>query len=344
MTAWLPPLPGADPVQARRSRGGAIVRFLYGAGVIALIAYLLWAGGRSLLFLEGPGYVSAPKYVASTPYLSQVTHMNVSPGVEVEAGDIVAFTTSPQVERERTELLRLQLEQANREGELRIRLRIASATLAASKERLRFADESTARTDGSHSVSTSFKLELLRERSNAILLNAQAEAEAQEIRLELDRSRTHMAEMQERIERLDRDFAKGVVTSPVAGIVGLAIAHDGQVVSPGQTIAEIFDVGASYIDWHVPSFRVLSPATGDIVFIYQGRRFVRGYVWEILHLAEADRSQNESLLRPARVKQVVRVKTLRENEDLPLHAEVTVRMNYFHFVDGLLQRIERLFR
>ena len=344
MTARLPAPPATDPAQARRARSGRFVRFVYGAGVLALVAYLAWMAGRSLLFLEGPGYVSAPKYLASTPYLSQVTHMNVSAGVTVEAGDIVAFTTSPQVERERTENLRLQLEQANREGELRIRLRIASATLSAAKDRLRFTEEAMAKADGSHSVSTSFKLDLLRERSEATLLNAQAEAEVQEIQLELDRSRAHMAAMQVRIDRLDRDFAGGVVVSPVSGIVGLAIAHDGQVISPGQTIAEVFDVGASYIDWHIPSFHLFTPAQGDVVFIYQGRKLRRGYVSEILNLAESDRSQNESLLRAPRVKQVVRVKTLREEEVLPLHAEVTVRMNYFRPVDGLLHWIGTWFR
>ena len=337
--------PPVDPVQGRRKRGGAFVRWLYGAGVILLAAYLAWAGGRSLIFLEGPGYVAAPKYLASTPYLSQISHMNVSAGVGVDAGDILAFTTSPQVEREKTELLRLELEQANREGELKIRLRIATATLSASKDRLAFADETLGRMgDHNVTVSTAYKMDVLRERSDALLLNAQAEAETAEIKLQLDHLREHSDALKERVARLDRDFAGGIITSPVNGVVGLALAHDGQVVSPGQTIAEIYDIAASYIDWHVPSFRLYSPRTGDIVFIYRGNSFTRGYVWEILNLAESDRSQGESVLRTPRVKQIVRVKTLREGEILPLHSEVTVRMNYVGALDTLLARLEGWFR
>ena len=329
-----------DPVERRRSRSGAFIRFVYAAGVLALAGYLAWAGGRSLVFLEGPGYVEAPKYLASTPYLSRITHMNVTSGVHVEIGDVLAFSTSPQVERERTELLRLELDQANREGELKIRLRVASATLAASQERLRFADEIFAKADHHPTVSTSYRIDVFKERSEALLLNSQAEAEVQEIRLQLDRIKTHTDEMRRRLDQLDKDFAGGVVVSPVAGIVGLGIAHDGQVISPGQPIAEIYDVSESYIDWHVPSFRLFFPALGDVVFIYQGRSFVPGYVWEILNLADTDRSQNESLLRSPQVKQVVRVKTLHHEATLPLHAEVVVRMNYFHWLDAVLKRIE----
>lgn len=337
--------PPIDPVQGRRKRGGAFVRWLYGTGVLALAAYLAWAGGRSLIFLEGPGYVAAPKYLASTPYLSQVTHMNVSAGVTVDAGDILAFSTSPQVEREKTELLRLELEQSNREGELKIRLRIATATLSASKDRLSFADEALARmAEHNVAVSTAYKMEVLRERSDALLLNAQAEAETAEIHVQLDRIHAHMDTMKDRVARLDRDFAGGVIASPVAGVVGLALAHDGEVISPGQTIAEIYDIAATYIDWHVPSFRLYAPRTGDVVFIYRGNGFTRGYVWEILNLAESDRGQGESVLRTPRVKQVVRVKTLREDEILPLHSEVTIRMNYFHGLDALLARLEGWFR
>ncbi len=340
MRIGLPGRTTADPVTGRRAMGGAFIRFVYGTGVLALVGYLAWSAGRSVLFLEGPGDVMAPKYIASTPYLSQVVHMNVSPGITVQADDVLAFTTSPQVERERTENLRLQLEQADREGELNIRLRVAAATLSATKDRLAATEQALARLDGGTSVSTAFRLDLFRERSEALLLNARAEAEIQEIRSQLERIHVHATTLREQLDRLERSFAKGVIVSPVAGVVGFDIAHDGQVISPGQRIAEVYEVGASYIDWHVPSFRLYSPAQGDIVFIYEGKRIRTGYVWEILRLADAGHAQSGSLLRPPKHRQVARVKTLDEADPPPLHTEVTVRLNYLHFMDGILRHLE----
>jgi hypothetical protein len=248
------------------------------------------------------------------------------------------------VEREKTEILRLQLEQTNREGELNIRLRVASATLTATKERLAATEQALAQLDGGGSVSTSFKLDLFRERSEAMLLNARAEAEIQEIRSQIDRIHVHDTTLREQLQRLEKSFAKGVIVSPVAGIVGFDIAHDGQVISPGQPIAEVYEVGASYIDWHIPSFRVFSPAQGDVVFIYAGRKLMRGYVWEILNLADAGHYHTDSLLRAPKFRQVARVKPLDEADAPPLNAEVTVRMNYLRFMDGVLRHVEGWFR
>ena len=62
-----------DPVESRRRAAGRLVRFAYGATVFGILAFFVVYFGAPLVFLSGPGTVTAPRYVVSclTSYRSR---------------------------------------------------------------------------------------------------------------------------------------------------------------------------------------------------------------------------------------------------------------------------------
>lgn len=177
------------PVRDRRARSGLVVRLVYGLGVLAVALYFAWYFGRALVFLEGTGVVTAPVYDVSTPYLSQVVHMNVTSGIAVEEGDLIATVTSPQLDSEINELDRILVEQSQKEADLRIRLRIATATLGLASKNVELTEEAFTRLGPGNAGVTSltYRMDVYRERATARMQEAQAEAEADEVQKQLDR-------------------------------------------------------------------------------------------------------------------------------------------------------------
>lgn len=325
------------PVRDRRARSGLLVRLVYGLGVMAVGVYIAWYFGRSLLFLEGAGIVTAPVYDVSTPYLSQVVHMNVSSGIAVEEGDLIATVTSPQLDREINEFDRMLMEQSEKEADLRIRLRIASATLDLARKNVELTEEAFARLDGENTGVTSlgYRMDVYRERSAARMQEAQAEAEEDEVRKQLDRFADNRHNIRVKVQALLQSFDKGQVKASVDGIIGNDLIHAGEVVKPGDRIAEIYDISESYILWHLPAFSLREPQVADEVYVHYGSKILPGYVFEIQQIAQQAPDINQSVLRERPQQQVVVVKLVSGEVQLPINAQVTVRMNYSEWIETI---------
>jgi len=318
-----------------------MVRVVYGAGVLAVGIYFAWYFGRALLFLEGSGTVAAPVYDVSTPYLSKVVHMNVTSGIEVEEGDLIAKLTSPQLDSEVNELDRMLVEQSQTEADLRIRLRVALATVGLAKKNVELAEEAFGRLGpgGSGVTSLSYRMDVYRERSLAGLQLAQAEAEADEAEKQLDLFAANRRDIKIKQHDLLAAFDKGQVRAQVDGIVGNGLVHVGEVIKPGDRIAEIYDVSESYILWHLPSFSLRAPQVAEEVYVHYGSRILPGYVYEIQQIAEQAPGINQSVLREKPQQQVVLVKLVSSEERLPINAQVTVRMNYSDLLETIARKL-----
>ncbi len=330
-----------DPVESRRAASGFAVRFAYGLGIIVLAATLLWHFGRGFLFLEGTGVVSAPVHDISTPYLSRVEYVNVVPGIVVTAGDLLARIKSPQLDREINEIERALVEQSQKEADLRVRFRMAKATSQSASDRLAMANEAYQRLDGKNSEAASlgYRMDVYRERSQAMAQKAQAEAEIDEIQAQLDRFELNRRFLKGKIAALEADFDDGKIIAPIGGLIGNTIAHTGEIIKPGDTIAEIYDLSEFYIVWHIPAFGIKQPKIADPVFIHYGPKVLPGYIFEIKQIAEAAAEPSQSVLREKQPQQIIIVKTIAKQPDLPIHAAVTVRMNYSSWLDALIGRL-----
>lgn len=333
-----PDLPLAPhPVRGRRARSGLLVRVIYGLGVLAVGLYFAWYFGRSLLFLEGAGFVTAPLYDLSTPYLSQVVHMNVTPGIEVEEGDLIATLTSPQLDKEVNELDAILIEQREKEADLKIRLSVAEATLDNARKNVELTEEAARRLDpsGAGITSLSYRMDVYRERSQAHLQLAQAEAEAREVKVQLDLFSSNRHDIRIKQHALLAAFDDGRIKAPVSGLVGNELVHTGEVIKPGDRIAEIYDTSERYILWHLPAFSLREPQVAEVVYVHYGSKILPAYVYEIQQIAQQAPAVNQSVLREKPQQQVVLVKLMNENVKLPINAQVTVRMNYSGVMEGI---------
>jgi multidrug resistance efflux pump len=327
------PIP--DPVNTRRSTSGLGIRIIYGAGVIGLGLYLFWYFGRSLLFLEGTGIVAAPLYNISTPYLSRIDHIYVVPGINISEQDVLATLQSPQLEQQINDIDRILVEQSQKEADLRIRYRIAHATAQSTQDRLTLADEAFRRFDGKNSESASlvYRMDVYRERAQALLQKSQADAEADEAQIQLHRFEENSSFLQQKIQNLKDQFNNGYITSPIAGVVSNRIVHNGEIIKPGDTIVEIYDASESYIVWHIPAFVIKEPRIGDVVYVHYGQKILPAYIYDIRNIAETAVESNQSILRDKQQQQVILGKLKNNAAMPPINAPVTIRMNYNSWLD-----------
>lgn len=334
-----------NPVETRRAASGFAVRLAYGVGLLLLGATLLWHFGRGFVFLEGTGLVSAPVHEISTPYLSRVEYLNVVPGIVVTSGDLLARIKSPQLDREINEIERVLVEQSQKEADLRVRYRIAKATSQSSTDRLAMANEAFQRLDGKNTESASigYRMDVYRERSQAMAQKSQAEAEIEEIQAQLDRFEINNRFLRRKIAALESDFDEGLIKAPIGGLIGNTIAHIGEIIKPGDTIAEIYDLSEFYIVWHIPAFGIKQPKIADPVYIHYGQKVLPGYVFEIKQIAEMAAGSAQSILREKQPQQIILVKPIAKQPDLPMNAPVTVRMNYSSWIDALIARLVGIF-
>jgi len=60
-----------DPVESRRSATGRFVRFVYALGVLGVLGFFVFRFSAPLVFLSGPGIVSAPREIVSVQFSRQ---------------------------------------------------------------------------------------------------------------------------------------------------------------------------------------------------------------------------------------------------------------------------------
>lgn len=123
------------------------------------------------------------------------------------------------------------------------------------------------------------------------------------------------------------------------GIIGNDLIHAGEVVKPGDRIAEIYDISESYILWHLPAFNLREPRVADEVYVHHGSRILPAYVYEIQQIAQQASSLNQSVLREKPQQQVVLVKLMSDQVQLPINAQVTVRMNYSEWLEDVMRKL-----
>ncbi|MDX0426775.1 HlyD family efflux transporter periplasmic adaptor subunit [Sinorhizobium medicae] len=316
-----------DPVESRRRAAGRFVRIVYGTFIFGLLSAVILYFGAPLVFLGGPGTVSAPRHEVSLPYVVQVVQTRVRPGGKVEAGDEIAQVRSPQHDEIIASYMRGLADLAGREAELRIRARVARDSLAAARSYLQLTDEAVKRLEAAPeatNVSTLYQLEVLSARAQALKTVVTQEAEAAEAAIQIESLSEVRERFQEHLDRTDAEFAGGRVVAPISGIVARNVPRIGQSLAPESAIAEIFDTTDLYVDWYIPNYRLIDPKVGNNVFVLFGNRRIPGVVDEILPLSgmpEAGAPHDQS-------GQIARIRFAPDVVNPALNATVRIHMHY----------------
>jgi len=321
-----------------------MVRFAYGVTVFGVLAFFVIYFGRPLVFLSGPGTVTAPRYMVSLPHIVQVQAMKVTPGAIVEAGQEIGSVTSPQIDGVLASYMNALADIAVRRTELRIRLRVAQESLEATRSYLRLTEDTIARIEETSAASLTYRVQMYGERARAQQTLVSQEAEIAEATVQLADLDAFSRNIQGHIDAVERSFAGGKVVAPIGGVVATNVAYVGQSLLAGAPITEILDPTDIFVDWYIPNARLIEPRQDDEVMIVFGNRRIRGTIIDILPVSDIYASQQPRFGRDRQATQIARIRFNEGAQAPPLNSSVQVHMYYTNFIAWTAERLIRLFR
>jgi multidrug resistance efflux pump len=317
-----------DPVESRRRVAGRFVRIVYATGVFGVLAFFIIYFGAPLVYLSGPGTVSAPAHVVSLPYLVQVTAINVTRGAAVKAGEDIGLVRSPEQDNIVATYMRSLADIASRRSQLRVEARVAQETLGEAQAYKELTVDAANQIEGSQAASLTFRLEMNRERAAARKAVISQEAVVGEAITQLADLDEMAHQLRDRLDEVERNFADGRVLAPVSGIVSTNLATVGQSLVAGTPIAEILDPTDIYVDWNIPNARLAEPKVGNEVLVLFGNRRMSGRIAEILPVSDVYAANQQLFARDRPATQIARIRFTPEVVPPPLNSTVYVHMFY----------------
>ena len=161
-------------------------------------------------------------------------------------------------------------------------------------------EEAAKRIEGSPAASTTYRIEIFRERALALKSVVTHEAELAEATTQLASLDEFSRKIRERVDDVERHFGRGRVVAPIAGIISTTLAHAGQSLVAGTAIAEILDPTDVFVDWYIPNVRLGEPEVGNDVLVLFGNRRISGKIAEILPVSDVYAGTHLRLTRSAR--------------------------------------------
>jgi HlyD family secretion protein len=332
-----------DPVESRRRAAGRFVRMAYAAVVFGVLAFFVIYFGAPFVYLGGPGTVSSQRYVVSLPYAVQVSRMNIEPGARLKVGDEIGQVLSPEQDSIVATYMRALADISGRTAELRIKARVAQESLEAVRSYLHVTEQAVERIDTMSTATVTFRMEVLRERATARKAVISQEAEVAETAIQLASLDEFVRQLQGRIDEVERHFGQGRILAPIAGIVSTGLAHVGQSLVGGTSIAEILDPTDTYVDWYIPNARLIDPKVGDKVSVLFGNRRIPGMIAQILPVSAIYAGTQQLLSRDRPATQIARIRFEPDALPPPLNSTVDVHMHYTALSAGVANALVRLF-
>lgn len=313
-----------DPQDQRYRTSGRIVRFLYSLLVFSIVTYAVYFFGRPFLILEGAGQVVAPQKDISVSFLSDIQMVHVRPGQRVYPGALLITLDRAGLTEVLDEINNALTNRAQQINESKRELRVAeemAGPLNTRWQELRAAAERTRTLSDGVDLLTQMRLH--RELSDARLAWEQNKAQLEQLpqliaELTEDRSRL----LGRRMEVLTTWQSYQVVANE-RGIVGNQVISEGDVVTPGEVMLRILDQEQKTILWELPKNIRRLPRIGEAVRIESASDTVDGVVDRILPLSASSAEGRDS------ANQLAEIAITDPTAELPLEANVTVRMNYF---------------
>jgi HlyD family secretion protein len=333
-----------DPVESRRRAAGRLVRSAYALGVFGVIGFFVVYFGAPFVFLSGPGTVTSPRYVISLPYTVQVSRMNVTPGASVKPGDEIGQVRSPEQDTIVSTYMRSLAEIAGQSAELRVKARVAKESLEPARSYQRETEDALERVEAMTSTTTTFRMEILRERASARTNVVTKEAESAEASVQLLSLDAFAQQIRDRLNEVERNFAGGRVSAPIGGIISTGLAHVGQSLVAGAPVTEILDPNDVYVDWYIPNERLIDPKVGKEVLVLFGNRRIPGKIAEILPVSAVFAgTQAQVALRDRPATQIARVRFDPDASPPALNSTVNVHMHYTKLSAWIAERLISLF-
>lgn len=293
-----------NDVRASKPKWG---RYIYLAGVLAFFAYLANLLVGPMIWLQAEGLVTADKFVIASPYETQVIRMAVQPGQVVRKGQLLGVVHSPQVASVLANLASQNAATIARQAELSIKVDIADTVMTTAKARLAEAEDSLRKMNGARALVTGTSYSnAVQEHYAAVEEHAVREVERRTSLAQLEKLQEAQAEAMAAMNDIRSRYNDGNILAPANGVITSAVAQQGDVVRPGEPIAEMF-VGEKFVLAYLETGTLYSVHPGERVTVSGGFASSTGTITEILPLTVPLPSEFQKTFRPTARGQVVRI-------------------------------------
>lgn len=312
-----------EPRARRRSRG----RIIYLVCLFVLAATVLdhlW-GNRVIADIDG--LVLRESDVIAATNVSRIDEIYVRPGEPVEQGQILMRTSSLDLLDSLANYAVRNAELVEREETLRSRIELVMRLLPLAKDR---ETEAEMALEGSRALLSRGLLDVSRfEDAAENAYEARKEAAA------LDVERTTLARelaaisaaksvAQRAVADLRMHYNDGVVRAAKRGTIGERVPSVGEVYTAGEDILSVIS-GRPYVLAYLPDTYLFSLKEGLDVRISGARITARGYISEVLPVAQALPPEFSHAFRPDASRQLARIEF---HHDASLPTFSTVRITH----------------
>ena len=313
-----------DPQDQRYRTSGRIVRLLYSLLIFSIITYAVYFFARPFFILEGTGQVVAPQKDISVSFISDIQMVHVRPGQRVYPGALLVTLDRAgltEVLGEIDNAITNRIQQLNElQRALRVAEQMAEPLNAHWQELQTAADRIRTLSDG---VDLLTQMRLQRELSDARLAREQNKAQREQLPpmiAELAEERSRLLSRRTEVLTTWQNYQ---VVANERGIIGSQVVSEGDVVTPGEVMLRILDQEQKTVLWELPNNILRLPRIGEAVRIETVSDTVDGVVDRILPLSSSLAEGGQSANR------LVEIAITDPGAELPLEANVTVRMRYF---------------
>ncbi|MGY3483135.1 multidrug resistance efflux pump [Bradyrhizobium sp. USDA 4011] len=305
----LRPMTRPDNIKNQVRASQSLARKLYLAALLASAGWIGMLVFGPMVFLDADGMVVQTPEELTPAFSAQVIDVAVRPGDHVAVGQSIGHVLSTQMLDLISDLTSKRAQFDTRDEQIKARLAAIEAMLPAAEQRVREAEVAMASIGKALArgySTTARAAEATRERYDALREVASVKAEQAGLVSEQALVRANRQRFALALDKAQRTYDDGTITSPVEGTVGTRVATPGTVLAPGDHVAEIHH-GTKYVLAYFPTNRLYSAAPGQEVVVTDGVNRQIGHLERIQAIADQLPAEFQTTFRSVERKQLARI-------------------------------------
>lgn len=295
-----------ETARPHRKWDRAVYLALLAGFALAMLNYV--AGDR--MFLRADGLVLRERSLLAATSLVRVSHIEVSPGQIVSAGDVLIHADSFQVLDRLADLSMRNAELAEREAALRTQKEIAENLMPLTLERTEALNYTQAALDAPQvsGLVTVTRRETVLDSAydvnvELVRLSAQAKGYAAELAALIE-ARRHVGQA---LDDLRAHYASGIYRANTDGVIGDIVPAKGEVFNPGEAILTVLS-GTPYVLAYLPSTYLFRIQQGDRVVVSGGTLRQLGTIDSVLSVSQSVPEEFRNAFRLDETRQLARIR------------------------------------
>lgn len=310
-----------------RAGGKSLARRMYMFALATVGVILVSALLGPLFFLDADALVLKDRTVVSLDYNARVVQVNVRPGDEVKAGELLMTVTSTETLERMADLASKISAISSKEAALRARQMQLTTLGPVSRERRLRANNALKHLQdlASRQLTTAARvMDATRDAYEAEREEAQMAGELEVVKIELAAASASRRDLADTLTLIKKTFDGGRIFSPVDGTIGSKVPSPGNAIRIGDMALDLYR-GDIYVIGYLPTSRLFSVEAGDSVVVTDGKMRGRAKVIKVEAVAETLPAEFQSVFSARERQQSVRVELEdTAKSDFPIHGKVKV--------------------